>query len=426
MLFVVVMVVLSSSSYVAYNCCLENPAQASAENDQADPPLFRRILFDDIDGGEFFSIANQIESPVLLQDYAVTDGEGSVVFPEGALIEPGSEMIIARNADSFLRQNGHLPDFSLTYSNSLCPIIESSGNFRLSNDGDEIILMNEDRDVMDAVAFGKSCDSESLGGSWVGGAVPDAGRSRIISRRSSGDSLVDTDSKTDWLALRDTRPGQSQFDVERTEAKLTPLILPDHSNLIIDVLLSARKSVLLCSYQLDSFQLSAAISRLLAQGVKIEILIEGSPVGGLDDDSINVITALHEEGAKCFLMKKDSELMRRYSYLHAKYLIVDGRTTVIMSENFVKEVFDMELGKGNRGWGAIIESEAISSSLASLFRYDSLEMFSDVWAVDDDLGQDPLDIIQSTLNLPVRFTPAPPSDFCHLELYISPDCENDA
>jgi phosphatidylserine/phosphatidylglycerophosphate/cardiolipin synthase-like enzyme len=60
----------------------------------------------------------------------------------------------------------------------------------------------------------------------------------------------------------------------------------------------------------------------------------------------------------------------RYTFNHAKYAVIDGRTVLIMSENWKETGFPTDNTRGNRGTGIIIRDESVSEYFMELFTQD--------------------------------------------------------
>jgi cardiolipin synthase A/B len=326
-------------------------SQSAVSDSSLEHPFFNEILFDDASDGEFFSISNPMASDIAIGNWSVSDGEGSATFPACSIASHGT-LTVARNATRFHEQNHRIADFSILPSSLPSLRLLMRGSFRLANDGDEMYLTDRNGKTIDAVAFGSSAKVAELGMYWHGPQIPSPGRSRILVRQSD----VDTDSAADWLALRDYRPGQSDFDPVTDRCSIAALILPEHSNLIIDAINSARLSLLICTYEFDSPLVGSSIIDLLEKGVSVKMLLEGCPAGGISNRSKALLPMLEEAGARiCFAQPSSTkDLPRRYSYVHAKYIVIDGRTSIVLSENLVSSIFDAELGHGNRGWATVL------------------------------------------------------------------------
>jgi len=401
------------------------PADALSAFDVDIPNLlFIKVQFDDVDNGEFFTIYNAGRTTIDLTNWSIADGEGELLFQTGSAILPKEEIAIARSQSSYLRQNGEAPDCSILEGAGNSVSVRSSGSFRLANDGDELLLRNPKKTVTDCVSFGSRSNADSLGDFWHGDSVPSPGRGCILVRQRSGEGYLDTDSKSDWISLRVYRPGQSSFTPLECDAEVTALVLPDHSNLILDLLQSAEKRVRICTYEFRSRVMKYYLTNLMKRGVEVEMLVEGSPVGGIKDESIELLSSLDLEGAEISVMKSPSsgDAVRRYSYLHSKYMTIDNHVSIILSENFVSDIFDVELGRGNRGWGAVIESSRVASYLNALYDSDAHREFPDVIPLSSMASLQLEDRNSAFENrLPDRFVPPPPSAKCTVKLMPFPD-----
>lgn len=384
-------------------------------------PFFNMILFDDAMDGEFFSIFNPGSADIAVGNWSVSDGEGSLILPVFSHIAPGGMLTVARNATRFHEQNNRIPDLSIMPSSLQLSKPTVQGSFRLANDGDEIVLTDRNGEVVDAIAFGKSSRTAELGIHWHGSPIPSPGRSRILVRQTD----IDTDSASDWLTLRDYRPGQSDFDPVTDRSSATVLVLPEHSNFIIDAIGSARLSVLMCSYEFDSLLVGSMIIGLLGKGIPVKMLLEGCPAGGVSTRSKALLPMLEDAGAEiCFAQpSSEKDLPRRYSYVHAKYIVIDGRTSIVLSENLVSNVFDTELGHGNRGWAAILDSLPIARALTELFEFDADLRSPDVHSGTDAVSSRMTEINLSAATRPHRVVGQEPvGATCGSELFIFPDC----
>ncbi|MDD1773704.1 MAG: phospholipase D-like domain-containing protein, partial [Methanomassiliicoccales archaeon] len=83
-----------------------------------------------------------------------------------------------------------------------------------------------------------------------------------------------------------------------------------------------------------------------------------------------------------FMKSRDG--YKRYDYLHCKYAVIDGRRSIVMSENWVVDGINR-----NRGWGAVVESRDLASYLTHVFEHDFTDRSLDVWPIGEVLeGQE--------------------------------------
>ena len=76
------------------------------------------------------------------------DFEGMLRFPSGAVMQPGQVIVVANNAVEFNYRYGFNPDFEMVSSYPQVPsmikyVRWSSGTVRLTNSGDEVVLIDE-------------------------------------------------------------------------------------------------------------------------------------------------------------------------------------------------------------------------------------------------------------------------------------------
>jgi glycerophosphoryl diester phosphodiesterase len=157
---------------------------------------------------EWIEIYNLESYPVDLSVYKIGDaamddtGEGMLMFPPGASIEPGQVVVIANQADRFYKRYGVTPDFEILNTDPLVPDMVkyttwSSGSVNLANTGDEVLLLDAGETEVDIVSWGNSSYAFNPPVSCV-----EAGHS--IERCPVN---VDTDTAIDWRDQPNPSPG---------------------------------------------------------------------------------------------------------------------------------------------------------------------------------------------------------------------------
>jgi hypothetical protein len=183
---------------------------------------------------EWIELANFGSGAVELSSFKIGDeesrggGEGMVQFPEGSFLEPGQTAIVAQSAVGFQRLFGFSPTFEINDSQPSVPdmgryFLWASGEVGLANDGDEVLLLDEEDVVVDAVAFGET--GESVPGAFRPPTVPGIIRGQSIERVPAG---CDTDTAVDWLPQTFPTPGRLTLEGEcRPSSNPEPeLLLP--------------------------------------------------------------------------------------------------------------------------------------------------------------------------------------------------------
>ncbi len=319
---------------------------------------------------EFFVIA--ADGP--LDRVSVTDGEGTASFPPGA--RGAGRVVVARNGTAYRLVHGTLPDFELQEV-SPAPGMVRTKDLRLGNDHDELALI-VDGAVVDRVA-------------WPGDVRPRQGQ--VHFRENGG-----------WDP-RVLMIGQSRFGpLTVHNVSGTAFVAPDcSSDVLADLVASARTSVLLNAYELTDPALVEALVAASEHGVKVVVLIEGGPVGGIPSGEWAVLVRLLDAGVPVNRIGSRETAHARYRFDHAKYLVVDDRWTMVTTENWKPAAFPPTGRQGNRGWGVVIDDTRVAAYFRSVFSEDlggqDIEPVTTLrpGAVETPSGQ----------AYPPRFTPAP-------------------
>ncbi len=169
---------------------------------------------------EWIELYNPETYPVTLGGLKIGDeetrggGEGMYVFPSGAQIAPGQALIVAVQGAVFSSTWGFAPDYELNDTLSGIPTLEkdsawATGSLNLSNGGDEILLLDRDDTLLDALSWGNSAFAFN-----PAAPAPDAGES--LERYPPA---VDTDTAADWRLREIPDPGR----VDLTPPTATPV-----------------------------------------------------------------------------------------------------------------------------------------------------------------------------------------------------------
>jgi hypothetical protein len=159
--------------------------------------------------GEWIELYNAGDTVIDLSDYKVGDEvvqgnpEGMYQFPAGATIDPGQVILIANRADVFTTTYGIYPDYELIESDGKVPNMSeytdwAGGSVNLTNSGDEVLVLGETDNFIDAVAWGDSI--------WFfDPTCPVVAEGHSIERYPAD---VDTDTAIDWIDQANPNPGQ--------------------------------------------------------------------------------------------------------------------------------------------------------------------------------------------------------------------------
>lgn len=161
---------------------------------------------------------------------------------------------------------------------------------------------------------------------------------------------------------------------------------------------SAKKTIQMNAYELSSPEISDALIRKIKAGVHVEILQEGSPVGGLSrpakEVQANIVAAMKASRIQdhLYLMSSKAGAKRRFRFDHAKYIVIDQQSLLIGSENY-SPTGNPESGNiGNRGWEVLIEDPAQAQEFSSLFQKDTNMRNGDMFELVEEDSSDLLNI----------------------------------
>ena len=348
---------------------LPHPRPASAPFSDAPLPdaLLLRVYANAARDDEFVEVGNPHPESVDVSGWALTDREGTATFPLDSILPAGGRLVITRNATSYSEDTLEAADFSMGTGDAR----QMEGDaLRLADAGDEVLLIDRSGTLADVYAWG---DSSYAGQGWIGRAAERMGRGEIAVRnRDSAGGWVDRDVAEDWEGIRHHRLGQSTFDIGPFElgGATTAVLSPDSGDLpLLRFLDSARSTIEVGVYTFQSERIASVLAAASGRGVRVRVLLDGSPVGGIEDDEHRVVGGLLAAGVEVRWLASTPDIVKRYRYLHAKYALVDGRAAWIGSENFGNAGFPAD-HEGNRGWSVIVDDANLAGILRTVFETD--------------------------------------------------------
>jgi len=295
---------------------------------------------------EYVVITNRGPS-VSLFNVTIDDGEGEVRIDKDIVLDRSSSIGVTVNRTIFSSLRPNLDCLQKGDDG-----IAWSGRFTLADDGDDVGLFSGGV-LMDRVIYGKV---QFTGEGWTGPSVESVTKGHAVIREGA-----DTNGSTDWAVVP---PGRSSFPALTCQAIVEPFSVPENAvGRLLRELSQAARTVNCSLYEITDACIVNALAACSLRGVEVNVLIEGQPVGGLSEASLNASASLQAHGV---LVKelRSFESYKRYDYLHAKYMIVDSRRVVIMSENW---------GGGlhvNRGWGVTLDSGEVGRYFEAVFKDD--------------------------------------------------------
>jgi phosphatidylserine/phosphatidylglycerophosphate/cardiolipin synthase-like enzyme len=349
---------------------------------------------------EFVRLANQNTHAINISGWYIADdvdtgSDNTISFPQDTILPPDTAIYITDDADIFYQQSGFRPDFACTSSDGFTPALIQMTNPEdwpgFANSGDEVMLRNANRHFVDVVTFG---NSEYYGTGWFSTPSPDVSEGKILTRslNSLTNQYLDTNTSADWLGPYFPGVGQSNFEFETFEftGTVTPFASPENTFAVIsNELAKAETSLWINIYQFTQLDIAKIVGEQLDDGVEVRIIIEGEPVGwNLSNVAQEFYTSskespftekyiaheLYKKGAEIKFLAgtKAGGIEKRYRYNHAKYVIIDGETVLLLSGNFKPSSIptDPSLGYGNREWGAVVHSAEVAEYFANVFTSD--------------------------------------------------------
>ena len=388
--------------------------------------LISEFYADAVAGEEYVKIASKSSDDVPLDGWQLTDGEGVIEFLGPREIGADGEISVSFNSSSYAAAYDRLPDYSIDLVDASGGL-QVTGHFRLGDAGDSISLVDPFGSEVDFLVYGDAVvDSPD----WLGPPVPAPREGEVLRRVTLEDRLADTDSALDWQPFRELRYGYTDhkpetFDID--SGQLCAFVSPDCAlDVVSEWIGSARREVLLCSYEMRSPELCHQLIDALDSGVNVRLLVDGSPIGGMSSDEAEALSVLESAGADVRIVTgtlRDG-VVRHFAALHSKYVVIDSEGAIVLSENFVGEGIPLDRIFGNRGWGVAVRSSALASYLANVFESDSRSTRPDVARWCDDQRYDPLAVPptretsrHSTGCLSQFVTTAP----ARVTLHVSPD-----
>lgn len=369
---------------------------------------------------ESAAIINLESHTVSLDSWRLNDdpGAGGVSFPASASIGPGEILWLAQDADGFYSVWGFDADWAAQAITR--PVDTLSGTWPGFTDaGEAAYLFDASSSLVDALAYGTGSASQG----WAGSAVPYkyTGHSdgQVLYRKldqATSLPVTDTDTAADWAQDPDDPingrklryPGWDLEDLFfpaeiAATANVTLAVAPEGTLAVVSqTIASAQHTLRIEAYTLESIPLYQVISDRIQAGVVVTILLESQPPGGVEDVGKWIAQRLHNPPASSVYFVNGTA--ERYSYQHAKFILVDDRLALVSTDNLGENSMPSDPiangTLGHRGFVAVTDSPGVITRLAEIFRRDCDPAHHlDVVPYDDPYAP------------PGGFTPLPPPDW---------------
>ncbi len=342
------------------------PSAFSSSDNTAPPNLIITEIYPNTNTenelDEYVAITNPCGHPVNIEGWSITDNEGKIIFPPFE-VAPAQTIFVTRNASAFVEQISNVtskdifPDFEYgSDSNPDVNQMQTEGRaFLLRNSGDEVILQDKSGGEVDVVIYG---DSSYKAEGWRGEPLRKPREGMIFKRKDR-----DTNQCEDWLLLPF---GASYHAPEKFSfsGEVTAFVSPDCSFSVLQKEIdNASFSLCINLYQFENPYLMDIVLDALNRGVTVCLLLEGSTVGGIKDEELYIAEKIKERGGEV-RFAQDPFIN------HAKYVIIDNETTIVMSENWKNTGIPCNNSFGNRGWGIVIRNAGVASYFKEVFFED--------------------------------------------------------
>jgi cardiolipin synthase len=285
------------------------------------------------------------DSPI--GDLMVSDGEGGFRFsPESAR----GRVTVALNGSAFELIHRTLPDFEVFNSSPTIPDVISGGTFRLANERDELLLYQNGRLIQEV--------------RWPEDLKPREGQVHYY-QDSRWDQRV--------LLIGQSRLHSAEFSGVSGVAAVSPDCA---TGLLITTINLAKSELLVNVYEFTDTTIADALCRAAERGVNITVLLEGGPVGGISSSEFGVISRLSSAGISVRQMGNVGVVHAPYRFDHAKYMVIDGESVFVTSENFGVTGFPAEGLSGNRGWSVLLNDRDLANYFWNMYLHDAFEGYT--------------------------------------------------
>ena len=288
-------------------------------------------LHDDTD--EYLVISGQ----GTLDGITISDEKSGFRFPPGTGI--AGDLTIARNGTAFTESHGYAPDYEWQDSSPIIPDVVRSKTLH------SLRVYEKDRLIQKV--------------SWPGDVKPREGQVHALEN-----------------GVLDPCPlilGPSRFrPAEFHDVAVTAFASPDSPDAVFDgVIGNATRELLVNVYEFSNPSMADALVSAHTRGVRVEVLVEGGPVGGGIGAAENAaLWRMNRSGIPVYAMASGKGVHAPYRYNHAKYVVADRTTVLVVSENFKYSGFAPKGMSGNRGWGVVLSDPGAASYFASVFLTD--------------------------------------------------------
>ncbi|MDD1647329.1 MAG: phospholipase D-like domain-containing protein [Methanomicrobiales archaeon] len=277
-----------------------------------------------------------------LDGVTLEDGEGILSFPPGTRIR--GRITIAAEGPAFLSTYGVPPDFEILNTSAGIPDMRHQGMFAMANRADQLILKQGNL-VLQEVRWPEEV----------------AAREGQIHYLENGT----------WDP-RPRFPGQSGFlPAEFPGATITAFVSPGGARVVLlGAIRNASREILVSTYELEDAGIARELAGAQQRGVRVEVLLEGGPAGGISPGGRGAALLLNRSGIPVSVMATTDAAHARYRFTHAKVVVLDSTRVIVGTENLNPTGYPAPGEPGNRGWGVLIEDPETAGYFRDVYLHD--------------------------------------------------------
>lgn len=312
---------------------------------------------------EFVKIFNPTNISLDISGWYITNtpeknklDQKKIVFPNSTFLPAESFFCITQNAFDYNWETGKFADFEY-YENSDENVSDMNVTCKisLSNTGGQVVLKNFFNHTIDSFSYTKNSSSEGF-----------------VLKRSFEKYGI----------------GWSDFSFEKIDfsGKITTFVSPDNSfEVITSEIRKANSSIYLNVYEFSHPILCDELINALLRNVSVYLFLEGGPVGGISFEEKRVLNRIRDYGGVIRFIENNHEknVYGRYNFDHAKYLIIDNKTVIVESCNWVKTGIPQSSCFGNREWGIVVINQSFARYFLNVFLDDFNPSRCDSFSIDD-------------------------------------------
>lgn len=379
------------------------------------------------DPDEAVLLWNAGDRPQALAGWSIGNGTRWATYPVTgtAVLGPGQRLWCTAQAEAFYHSFGELPVCEwATDTNPAVPNLEGAVSF--ANQSGRVLLRNSTGETVDVLIYGSS-PSETPG--WNGtpaalytrGAAAAGGQLYHRKLDPLTDRPLDTDTAADWAGdladpawgRRVRQPGWQGWDAAsllrpfatQQRARVTLAVGPEGLyGPVTAALRNAQETIDLNIYTLEHPDLATELAGAARRGVRVRILLEGGPPGGITPLQKWCVAQIAGAGGdvRYFAVQPTAPngYRKRYRFAHAKFAVIDGTLGLVGTENFNPDAMPVPGAApagGRRGFYLITDAPGVVAHLARLFAVDwAPDVFRDLRPFtleDPKLGGPPADFV---------------------------------